>query len=274
MWSQIAYAFQKGDIYIYIIFALGFLGIAFMFERWIILQFVYNIDFKKFVMNLKKMVKAEDLNRALNLCKRTSNTSLPKIALRALEAAETDPTTVKGTIEEEAMDFVPKIEARLGIFPTLATLTLLVGILCTIEALWSTFNSLNVMDTADKQISAGYGIANSLNYTALGLVFCMLFLTGHQFLKSLALRLTEKIHYGVAVLNNLLVPHDVAFVAAGGIPTQAYGVTPPVSESVGQQDPQILNESSHLDDESDGVDSNEKFSSISVEDIKDEEEII
>ena len=46
-------------------------------ERLIMLQFVYHIDFAKFLGNLKKMVAAEDLGRAINLCKNVSSTSLP-----------------------------------------------------------------------------------------------------------------------------------------------------------------------------------------------------
>src|SRR5690606_33629773 len=143
-------------------------------------------DFNKFLNNLKKMIRAEDLDRAINLCKAASKTSLPMISLRALEAAETDPTSVRGTIEEEAIDFLPRIEVRLGVLPALATFALLVGIIGTIDRLWAAFHSIDVLDTAQKQASVGHGVAGSLSYTTMGLLICTLFLVGNQLLRGFA----------------------------------------------------------------------------------------
>ena len=62
------------------------------------------------------------LERAVSICKNASYTSLPSIGLKALEAKERDPSSVRGAIEEESIDFLPKIEARIGVLPALATL--------------------------------------------------------------------------------------------------------------------------------------------------------
>ena len=92
-----------------------------------------DIDFSKFLSSLKKMISSEDYERAINFCKSVSKTSLPKITLRAIEASENDPTTVRGTIEEETIEFLPKIENRINTLPALATLIMLIGILGTID---------------------------------------------------------------------------------------------------------------------------------------------
>ena len=77
MWSELARSFQNGDVYIYVMLAIAFLGTVIIFERFIMLQFVFNVDFTKFLTNLKKMVRAEDMDRAIALCKSSSHTSLP-----------------------------------------------------------------------------------------------------------------------------------------------------------------------------------------------------
>jgi biopolymer transport protein ExbB len=264
MWTQLAISLQNGNPYVVFLLALTFLGMVFVFERLIMLQFVYNINFTKFLTNLKKIVLAEDLDRAINLCKSVSHTSLPKISLRALEAAERDPSTVRGTIEEETVDFMPQIEARLTAIPTIATLVILTGVLATIDNLWSAFTAINVLDTPDKQSQLTGSIANSLNPTALGLMICMFFIAGHQFLRNLAIKLTERVHHGTLVISNLLVPQEMAtFVASA----DSGGHAPSHSaESYAVQEPSAAaaTEGEH----------NDSFDDAAVEDIKDEEEII
>lgn len=261
MWGELAVSIQSGNGYIFSILTIAFLGMVVILERFIMLQFVFNIDFSKFLFNLRKMVGAKDMDRAINLCRGVSGTSLPRISLRALEAAETDPTTVRGTLEEETIDFLPKLESRLSILPAFATLTMLVGILGTIDALWSSFHSIDVLDTAKKQASLAQGIASSLNFTAIALLTCMGFLTSHQFLKGLATKVSEKIHYGVTVLHNLLVPNEVTTIVA------SHGPPPPVSDA------SDFGESLSAEEDR-GVEVNDNFDDVAVEDIKDEEEII
>lgn len=263
MWSQLAASLQHGNGYLITMMVLAFIGTVILFERFIMLQLVYHIDFKKFLGNLKKTVQAEDFDRAINICKSASQTSLPHICLKALEAAERDPTTVRGTIEEETIDFLPRIESRLPFLPALATLILLVGILATLDALWGAFDSIAVLDTAEKQARLANGIAGSLNPTAFGLIACMLFVAGHQLLKGIAVRLVERVHHGVTVLSNLLVPQEFAtYAPAAAMAGDAYGasdLSAPMNESIPTQQQEAEDES---------------FDDASVEDIKDEEEII
>ena len=228
------------------------------------LQAVYHINFSKFLNSLRKMVLSEDLNRAVNLCKNTSSTSLPKIACRALEAADSDPTKVRGTIEEEALEFLPSIERRLGALPALTLLIMLVGILGTIDSLWVAFQSVDVLDTAKKQATIAQGIASSLSPTALGLLFGTIFLAGYYLLKGMAINLTEKVHHGVAVLINLLAPRD----ALSYVPmtenseiTHSPHTDQHTTEKIAGEAPAA-------------TPAEESFDDVSIEDIKDEEEII
>lgn len=271
MWSHLATSLQNGNGYIITLLVLAFLGTIIIFERFIMLQMVYHIDFSKFIKNLKKSILAEDLDRAINICKSASHTSLPHISQRVLEAAERDPTTVKGTLEEETIEFLPKLEARIGSIPTLGTIILLVGILGTIDGLWSAFDSIVILDTSEKQARLANGIAGSLNPTALGLLVCMLFLGAHQLLKATALRITDKVHYGVTVLSNLLVPQEMAYVAAA---PQGGGMSSGISSLSSDSDSYEADASKSDPVNTQSRDADESLDDASVEDIKDEEEII
>lgn len=269
MWREVGFYLQSKDPYIIAMMLISFLSLIVIFERLIILQFVFYLDFKKFAKNLKKMLGADDYSRAMNYCKHTSHTSLPLIALRALEAAETDPTKIRGTIEEETIDFLPKIETRLSILPAFAIAVLLVGVLGTIDSLWNTFHSIEILDTVKKQAVIGQNVASALSHTALGLSICLVILVSYQFLKGIALRLTERLQYGVAVLHNLLVPQEIGSympIVEHGPQMESMTSAPEVSAPA----PTAAAAAPKKEE----VASDDAFNDASVEDIKDEEEII
>lgn len=266
MWSQLAVSLQHLNPYLVTILVLGFIGTIVVFERLIMLQLVYNLDFKRFVLNLKKTVQANDIDRAINICKSASRTSLPQISLKALEASERDPSSVRGVIEEETTDFLPQLENRLSVLPALATMILLVGILGTIDTLWGAFDSIAVLDTSEKQANLAQGIAASLNPTALGLMCCLLFIAAHHLLKSMALKLTDRIHYGVTVLTNLLSPTEFTSYQAAPAAMDTGGFAMPVETNSFAPAASVAAVNKEVADDN--------FDDASVEDIKDEEEII
>ena len=268
MWTEVARSFQLGNGYIITMLLIGFVALIIFFERLIMIQGVYNINFSKFLNNLRKMVLAEDLNRAISLCRNTSSTSLPKIACRALETADVDPTKVRGTIEEEALDFLPCIERRIGALPALTLMIMLIGVLGTVDSVWHAFQSVDVLDSAKKQATIAQGIASSLSPTALGLLFGTILLTGYYFLKGMALNLTEQMHHGVAVILNLLAPRDTVSY----VPIQdSTDVTSAITHHQAAEAAQPSAETAHAAPAKQGQ---ESFDDASIEDIKDEEEII
>lgn len=263
MFGEIAASFQRGNIYLSTILFFGFLGTAIVFERIIMLQFVYHLDFGRFLSNLKKLLQAEDTSRALSFCKSVGNTSLPAIARRALEAAERDPTTIRGVIEEQTIDFLPRIESRIGGLMALSTLILLTGVLGAIDSLWNTFHAVSVLDTAQKQASLGIEIARALNPAAFGILLSMVILVGYYIVRGMGIRLTEKMHHGVTVLNNLLVPPELASFMPVAMAGPAAAMNSVVAPSyVPSPTP------------NEGAAPDANFADTAVEDIRDEEEII
>lgn len=272
MWSQLALSFQHGDKYIYIMLALAFVGVVLIFERLIMLQFIYHIDFRKFLDNLRKMILAEDLPRAISFCKKVSGRSLPRISLKALEAAESDPSRVRGIIEEETLDMLPKIEARITAIPAVATIVFLVGVLATIDSLWVTFNAVDILDTAKKQAIAAQGVAASLNYTAMGLLICMVLLFGHQIVRGMALRLAHQLQHGTTVLTNLVAPQGITYAAPVAM-AAAPSAAAPVEQYTNNEE-YVADAAAPVEQAPAAAAPAENFNEAAVDDIKDEEEII
>ena len=266
MWGELARSLQLWDPYIILIFIAAFIGLSIALERLVMLQFVYNIDFKKFLINLRKIVLAEDLDRALSLCKNASHTSLPMISHKALEAAEVDPTRIRGVIEEEAIAFLPLLEKRLAVLPVMTLFIMLFGILGTIDSLWAAFHSVDVLDTAKKQATLAQGIAGSLNPTALGLSFGIVLLAFYHLLKGAAVSLVDRLHHGLTVLTNLLAPAEMAtIVPVEGSQAAPTPSAPQAATPVAAPVEAILDDGGAAEDE---------FDDVAVDDIKDEEEII
>ena len=266
MWGQIAIGLKSGDLYLYIIAFLTWLGLTVMLERMFTLQFVYNLDFKKFLRNLRKMIQAEDWDRAVSECKKARRTSLPLIALRGLEANEVDPTTVRGTLEEETLEFIPRIEARLSLLPAAATAVLFIGVIGTMDRLWTVFTSVGVLDTADKQAALATGVSTSLVHTTVGLLCCMMLLIGHHLVRGLASRLIDRVHHGIIVVTNLLAPATAmaAYMPAPQMMPAAGEVMESYNDGV----------DAPIEEDNAGGEATDAFDDAAVDDIKDEEEII
>ncbi len=267
MWGELAIALQSGNIYLWFIAAVSFIATVISFERVIALYFVYSIDFSGFINNLRKMLASKDLDRAMTFCRSVSKTSLPRIALAAVEAKDLDPTTVRGTIEEHTSEFLPRLETRIHFLPTLAILVLLTGLLGTVDALWLAFRSVDVLDSTQKQITLARGMAGALNPTAFGLMASMFILLGYQIAKNMALRLVDELQYGITVLHNLLVPAEqpILQVSHAEQVAKPHLNTPSESPSTTTAEPAQQTAEAPL---------KEALNDASIEDIKDEEEVI
>ncbi len=279
MWAELALSFKQGNTYVLALFGIGFISAMIFFERFVMVQFVYNLNFDRFLLNIRRAIAAEDLDRAVSLCKNAGRTSLPLIALKALEAAESDPTTVRGAIEEETIHFLPRLEARLTLLPALATLAMMIGVLGTLEGIWSTFHSIDVLDSAKKQATIAKGLAGSLNPMAMGILISALTICAQQILRGYALRVIERVHLGVSVLNNLLVPSEsTAFVpiaAAGMGGGMGGGMTGSMSGAgFGAGGAHGGADSGKGAENASGATANATPVVTASEDIKDEEEII
>lgn len=275
MWAELALSFKQGNTYVLALFGIGFISAMIFFERFVMVQFVYNLNFDRFLLNIRRAIAAEDLDRAVSLCKNAGRTSLPLIALKALEAAESDPTTVRGAIEEETIHFLPRLEARLTLLPALATLAMMIGVLGTLEGIWSTFHSIDVLDSAKKQATIAKGLAGSLNPMAMGILISALTICAQQILRGYALRVIERVHLGVSVLNNLLVPSEsTAFVpiAAAGMGGGTTGSMSGAGFGAGGANGGA--DSGKGAENASGATTNATPVVTASEDIKDEEEII
>ena len=124
---------------------------------------------------------------------------------------------------------------------------------------------MSVLDSTQKQASLGSEIARALNPTAFGVFLSMVILVGYYMIRGMALRLTERMHYGVAVISNLLVPAEVTSfmpISMPAAPVSRDVVASPVAQSSSASSP------------NEGASQDANVADTSAENIRDEEEII
>lgn len=264
MWYSIFTSIKNGDIYFIALISIAFLSILFFLQRFFLLQFVYNINYDKFIKQLKVLIKSSDTDKAIQFCRKTSNTGLPYIAEKAIETAVADPTMVGGIIDEEVIAFVPKLDKGSSFISMLGGLSILIGVIGSISSLWNYLFSMEVMDSTQKQLTLGLEMSASLMYTMFGLLVCIVCVMFSFYIKSSAFNISNKIYYGGSVLHNLYPNQNVMM---GYMPA-----TPSNEEE------EVV--SSDIEEELKGEEATTKVSSSDVEEfpevdeIKDEEEII
>ena len=100
MWHEIAQSIQSGNIYMIIILVLSCIGILITLERFFVLQFIYNVNFTYFNNHIRKMLSSNDYDRARQYCERSRRKAVSQLTIHAIDAAENDPTTIQGILEE------------------------------------------------------------------------------------------------------------------------------------------------------------------------------
>jgi biopolymer transport protein ExbB/TolQ len=136
------------------------------------------VNSKEFFAQVKKLVQAGNIDRAVKLCEAGDYPvlSLVKAGLTQANKSEED---IDASLSERLSELKPEVEKRIGALWSLANIATLIGLLGTVSGLIATFGAIARPDLsqADKQSLLANGIAEAMYNTALGLgiaVFCMI----------------------------------------------------------------------------------------------------
>jgi biopolymer transport protein ExbB/TolQ len=197
----------------YIILAVTIVGMIIILERFIILQFIYRINFPQFNKAMRKFLDSRDFNHAKSYCFSTSKTGLPMIAVRAIETHEDNADRIKGYMSEAALDFIPRIRKRINQLPNLAAVCIMLGALGTIEGMWVSFQSAEILEFGVKSLAFSRGVSESLIPLIFSLICAVVLIIPYGILDSIAYRLEGEIEHSLCVLNNILAPEAIYALA-------------------------------------------------------------
>jgi biopolymer transport protein ExbB/TolQ len=138
----------------------------------------YKVNSKEFLAQVRKLVNAGHIDRAIKLCE-SSDFPVLQLVRAGLVQSNKGEDEIDAALSEKLSELKPQAEKRVGALWSLANIATLIGLLGTVSGLIQTFASIGApgLSPAKKQAMLSNGIAEAMYNTSLGLgiaVFCMI----------------------------------------------------------------------------------------------------
>jgi biopolymer transport protein ExbB/TolQ len=171
-------AFKENPTFLSLNLVTSALVIAVVIERTAFQLTKYRVNSKEFFAQIKKLVSAGNIDRAIKLCDAGDYPTL-QLVKSGLTHASKGPDEIDAAMSEKMGELKPAVEKRIGALWSLANIATLIGLLGTVLGLIHTFAAVAApgLSAADKQRVLANGIAEAMYNTAMGLgiaVTCMI----------------------------------------------------------------------------------------------------
>ncbi len=176
--SQLISAFKHNPTFMVMNLCCSAVVLTIVIERFYFQMSRYRVNSQEFFAQIKKLVKAGNVDRAIKLCEAGDYPILELVKAGLLQANRGEDE-IDAALSETLSELKPEAEKRVGALWSLANIATLIGLLGTVSGLIATFAAISrpELSQADKQSLLSAGIAEAMYNTALGLgiaVFCMI----------------------------------------------------------------------------------------------------
>src|ERR1700734_3257749 len=144
--------FQKNPTFISINLIVSACVIATVIERLAFQLGKYRVNSKEFFAQIKKLVTAGNIDRAIKLCDAGDYPTL-QLVKAGLTHANKGPDEIDAAMSEKMSELRPAVEKRVGSLWSLANIATLIGLLGTVFGLIHTFGAVGAagLSAAQKQ---------------------------------------------------------------------------------------------------------------------------
>jgi len=175
--SGLMEAFKENPTFLSINLVVSAIVVAMIVERTAFQLSKYRVNSKEFFAQIKKLVVAGNIDRAIKMCD-AGDYPILQLVKAGLTHANKGPDEIDAAMSEKIGELKPAVEKRVGTLWSLANIATLVGLLGTVLGLIHTFGAVAAqgLSQADKQRILANGIAEAMYNTAFGLgiaVTCM-----------------------------------------------------------------------------------------------------
>lgn len=179
--------------------------VAVVIERAIYFLGRGHINSKAFLEQIKRLLAANNIDRAKKLCEATS-APVARVAKAGLSRVHKGEAAVAQAIEETMVDVTPEVKTRIGALWSLANIATLLGLLGTVTALIDIFHTVSSVNVKpqDRQQQLQNGIAEAMYNTATGLFIAVLCMVAHLILSAAAKRVIGDLESFSLRLENML----------------------------------------------------------------------
>ena len=171
-------AFKERPTFLVMNLVVSAIVIATIVERIAFQLSKYSVNSKEFFAQIKKLVTAGNIDRAIKLCDAGDYPTL-QLVKAGLTHANKGPDEIDAAMSEKMGELRPAVEKRIGSLWSLANIATLIGLVGTVTGLIATFQAVADprISAAQKQAQLALGISEAMYNTAMGLgiaVTCMI----------------------------------------------------------------------------------------------------
>jgi len=176
--SQLVEAFKTNPTFLVLNLCTSAIVLTIVIERFAFQMTRYRVNSKEFFAQVKKLVAAGNIDRAIKLCE-ADDYPILQLVKSGLTHANKGDAEIDASLSEKLSELKPQSEKRIGALWSLANIATLIGLLGTVSGLIATFGAIAApgLSQSDKQRMLSNGIAEAMYNTAFGLgiaVFCMI----------------------------------------------------------------------------------------------------
>ena len=143
----------------------------------------YSVNSKVFFDQVKKLIVAGNIDRAIKLCE-ASDYPVLQLVKSGLTHANKGADEIDAALSEKLSEIKPAVEKRIGALWSLANIATLIGLVGTVSGLIGTFGAIAAegLSPAKKQQMLSNGIAEAMLNTLFGLSIAVICMIAHVFL--------------------------------------------------------------------------------------------
>jgi biopolymer transport protein ExbB/TolQ len=194
---------EQGGFFIYINLVTSVVVLAIVVDRLIFFFGKSAVNARAFLEQIRKLVLANNVDRAVKLCSATS-APVAQVARAGLQRVHRGEIAIAQAIEEALVDVTPTLKKRIQILWSMANIATLIGLLGTVTGLIKAFGAVGAAKAEDKVTILSNGIAEALNNTALGLGIAVTCIIAHAVLSGASKKQQSDLEAFSLKLENLL----------------------------------------------------------------------
>jgi biopolymer transport protein ExbB/TolQ len=177
---------------------------AIAFERLFYILFRANINATAFMVQIQKLIMANNIDRAIKLCNAEPHAALPRVVKAGLTRANRTEKEIENAIDEATLEIGPRVNKRTSYLSMLANIATLCGLLGTIWGLIMAFQGVATASAETKQTVLAAGISMAMYTTAAGLMVAIPTLMIHSVVLNKSNKILDDVdQYGLKVANLL-----------------------------------------------------------------------
>jgi len=176
-------AFKEKPTFLVLNLIVSAVVIAMIIERASFQLSKDSVNSKEFFAQIKKLVTAGNIDRAIKLCDAGDYPTL-QLVKAGLTHANKGPDEIDAAMSEKMGELRPAVEKRIGSLWSLANIATLIGLIGTVVGLITTFGAIADprLSAAQRQAMLSLGISEAMYNTAFGLGIAVTCMIAHLFL--------------------------------------------------------------------------------------------